>query len=49
MTADQGDRITTARKRLRSFLGGENNDSDISEDEEAELEHHLQVFSEESR
>ena len=28
---------------------GRDNDSSISEDEEAELEHHLQVFSEESR
>ena len=31
------------------LFGGENNDSGITEDEEAELEHHLQVFSEESR
>ena len=49
MTPTEGDRITTAQKRLRCFFWRENNDSGISEDEEAELEHQPQVFSEESR
>ena len=35
----EGDRITTAQKRPRCFFWGENNDSGITEDEEAELEH----------
>ena len=37
------------RRGFDAFMGGENNNSGISEDEEAELEHQLQVFSEESR
>ena len=37
------------RRGYDAFWGEENNDSGVSEDEEAELEHHFQVFSEESR
>ena len=37
------------RRGYDAFFGGENNDSGVCEDEEAELEHHFQVFSEESR
>ena len=49
---DGGPKETELLERRRGYdaiLGGENNDSGISEDEEAELEHQLQVFSEESR
>ena len=47
-----GSKETELLQRRRGhdgFFGGENNDSGITEDEEAELEQHLQVFSEEPR
>ena len=39
----------SAEEATMLFWGERNNDSGISEDEDAELEHHLQVFSEESK
>jgi len=51
-SGDGGSKETELLQRRRgydAFFWGENNDSGISEDEEAELKHHLEVFSEESR